>query len=45
MIERAREYEEQPDLVKSIVAQGCDAAREIARETLEEIHQVMGLDY
>ena len=45
MIEKAKEYEEQPDLVKNIVAEGCDAAREVARKTLEEVHQVMGLDY
>jgi tryptophanyl-tRNA synthetase len=45
MNERAKEYEEQPDLVKSIVAEGSEAAREIARKTLDEVHQVMGLDY
>ncbi len=43
--ERARQYEENPDLVKSIVAEGCERARTIARSTLEEVRSAMGLDY
>jgi|TARA_B100001964_G_C14223858_1_gene596661 tryptophanyl-tRNA synthetase len=43
--ERARQYEENPDLVKSIVAEGCERARNIARSTLEEVRSAMGLDY
>jgi tryptophanyl-tRNA synthetase len=43
--ERAREYESQPDLVRSIIAEGCDAARDAARETLEDVREAMGLDY
>ncbi len=45
MRERARQYEENPDLVKSIVAEGCEKARTIARSTLEEVRSTMGLDY
>jgi tryptophanyl-tRNA synthetase len=45
MRERARQYEENPDLVKSIVAEGCEKARSVARTTLEEVRQVMGLNY
>ena len=45
MRERARQYEESPDLVKSIVAEGCEKARTIARATLEEVRSAMGLDY
>lgn len=41
--ERARPYEEDPGLVREIIADGCEQAREIARETLEEVRQVMGL--
>lgn len=43
--ERAREYEQHPDVVKSIVAEGVEAAREIAKETLEEVRAAMGLGY
>ena len=43
--ERAREFEEQPELVRSIIAEGCEAARDQAQETMEEVRQAMGLDY
>ena len=43
--ERALEYEAQPDLVRSIVAEGCDAARDAARETLDDVREAMGLAY
>ena len=43
--ERAAEYDEQPDLVRSIIADGCDRARDAARETLEDVRAAMGLDY
>jgi tryptophanyl-tRNA synthetase len=42
---RAREYEENRDLVKGIVAEGCEKARDVARQTLEEVHQAMGMSY
>ena len=45
MRERAKQYEENPDLVKSIVSEGCEKARNIAKSTLEEVRSVMGLDY
>ena len=43
--ERAREYEENPELVRSIIEEGCEQARDAARETLEEVRQAMGLNY
>ncbi len=43
--ERARQYEENPDLVKTIVAEGCEKARSIAKATMEEVRSAMGLDY
>ena len=43
--ERANEYMETPDLVKNIVAEGCEAARDIAKDTLDEVRNVMGLSY
>lgn len=45
MRERAQQYEENPDLVKTIVAEGCERARTIAKSTLEDVRQAMGLDY
>ena len=45
MRERAKEYEDNPDLVRSIIADGNEAARDEARETLERVREVMGLLY
>jgi len=43
--QRAQEYEENRDLVRGIVAEGCDRARELARQTLDEVRQAMGMNY
>ena len=43
--ERAEQYEGNPDLVKGIVAEGCDKARQVAKGTLEEVRSAMGLSY
>ena len=43
--ERAQEYIEQPDIVRNILAEGNESAREEARETLEEVRHVMSLSY
>lgn len=43
--ERALNYLEEPDSVRAIMAEGCEQARTTARETLEEVRQVMGLVY
>jgi tryptophanyl-tRNA synthetase len=45
MRERAQGYLDDPTLVRSIVADGCDKARELARETMREVREVMGLNY
>ncbi len=45
IIERARQYEQSPELVKSIIAEGCENARDEAKSTLEEVRRVMGLEY
>ncbi|MCL6556820.1 MAG: tryptophan--tRNA ligase [Burkholderiales bacterium] len=45
MHERARPYEEDPTLVRNLVADGCEKARELAQETLREVRAAMGLDY
>lgn len=43
--QRAQDYLSNPDLVKSIVAEGCEKAREAAKQTLEEVRDAMGLAY
>ncbi|MCZ8132631.1 MAG: tryptophan--tRNA ligase [Steroidobacteraceae bacterium] len=42
---RAQEYVEQPELVRGIVAEGCEKARETARETMNDVREAMGLAY
>lgn len=44
-VERAKEYEESPEIVRNIVSEGCDAARDVARETMDDVRQAMGLSY
>jgi len=41
--ERAREYEAQPDLLRNVLNAGCEAAREVARETMDEVRRAMSL--
>jgi tryptophanyl-tRNA synthetase len=41
--EKAQEYKNNMRLVKEIVREGCQAARDVAQETLEEVREVMGL--
>ena len=45
MRERARMYEEDPQLVKNIIADGCEKARKLAQETMRDVREAMGLDY
>jgi tryptophanyl-tRNA synthetase len=43
--ERAREFEQDPRRVRAIINEGSEAARDVARGTLEEVRQAMGLAY
>jgi len=43
--ERAAVFEEDMKLVKNIVAEGCEKARDVARATLDDVRQHMGLAY
>ena len=45
MQERARAFEQQPERVREIIAEGTGIAREVARETMLEVRQAMSLDY
>jgi tryptophanyl-tRNA synthetase len=43
--ERSQEFLADPDTVRAIVDEGCEAAREAARDTLDEVRQAMNLAY
>jgi tryptophanyl-tRNA synthetase len=43
--ERVQHYLAESESVRSIITEGCEKARATARETLEEVRQVMGLIY
>jgi tryptophanyl-tRNA synthetase len=43
--ERAAEFTRDPGIVRNIVAEGCEKARDVARETMAEVRQAMGLSY
>jgi tryptophanyl-tRNA synthetase len=43
--ERALRYLEDPSLVRNIIADGCDRARELAGETMREVREAMGLPH
>ncbi len=43
--ERSEEFLQDPDAVQQIIDEGCEAAREAARDTLHEVRQAMNLSY
>jgi tryptophanyl-tRNA synthetase len=43
--ERAARYQEDPDSVRGIVADGCEKARDQAREVMRDVREAMGLSY
>ncbi|MBT5231762.1 MAG: tryptophan--tRNA ligase [Methylococcales bacterium] len=45
MQERAKEYTEDSSIVRNIIAEGSEKARDVAKETMEEVRQVMGLAF
>ena len=45
MFERAQKYLDDPSLLRSIIADGCDKARKVAQETMREVRESMGLAY
>ena len=45
MQERVLEYEQSPELVRNIINEGSEKARDEARKTLDEVNHVMGLDF
>ena len=45
MRERAQLYLDDPQLVRNIIADGCEKARKLAQETMRDVREAMGLDY
>jgi tryptophanyl-tRNA synthetase len=45
MRERAQLYLDDPTLVRSIIADGCEKARKLATETMRDVREAMGLSY
>ncbi|MBL8496748.1 tryptophan--tRNA ligase [Nitrosomonas sp. JL21] len=45
MLERIMTYEEDPTLVRNIIADGCEKANKLAEETMRDIREAMGLNY
>jgi tryptophanyl-tRNA synthetase len=45
MRERAQKYLDDPSLVRSIVADGCEKAHKLAQETMRDVREAMGLGY
>ena len=43
--ERAQRYLDDPQLVRNIVADGCERARKLSEETMRDVRASMGLDY
>lgn len=45
MHERARMYEDDPTLVRNIIADGCERADKLAQETMRDVREAVGLSY
>ncbi|GAO37332.1 tryptophanyl-tRNA synthetase [Sulfuricella sp. T08] len=45
MRERAQMYMDDPTLVRNIISDGCEKARELASETMRDVREAMGLNY
>lgn len=45
ILDRSQQYTDDPTLVRNIIADGCERAREVAEDTLEEVRSSIGLVY
>ena len=43
--ERAEQFEQNEELVKSIIVEGSETARDVARETMEEVRAAVGVNF
>ncbi len=45
MRQRAQMYVEDPQLVKNIIADGCEKARKLAQDTMRDVREAIGISY
>ena len=45
MHERAKQYQEDPSLIRNLIAEGCEKAQTLAQETLSDVRTALGLNY
>jgi tryptophanyl-tRNA synthetase len=45
MQERIAKYQSDPNLIQEIIFEGSERARSVAKETMEEVRDAMGLTY
>ena len=43
--ERALYFEDNPDQVRNIIADGCEKAQELAQDTMRDVREAMGLTF
>ena len=43
--QRAQQYDEDADLVNTIIQEGSEKARSIARETLDDVREAIGISH
>ena len=43
--EKARQFQENPAMVRAIINEGSEKARDMAKETLDDVRHAMGLNY
>ena len=43
--DKVQQYKDSPDLIRSVAADGCEKARKIAKDTMREVREEMGIDF
>lgn len=43
--ERAQELDANPEIVRNIIDEGCESARDVASDTMEDVRRAIGLNY
>ena len=43
--DKLQQYKDSPDLIRSVAADGCEKARKIAKDTMREVREEMGIDF
>ena len=43
--DKLQQYKNSPDLIRSVAADGCEKARKIAKDTMREVREEMGIDF